>query len=254
VLASSDLSSWDAPAAWGLTPSLAQAGLNVAAGISREHYDRLVPSAWRAGALLPAAKSALILGSGGMAFYTNALATCPGSPHPLDDFCEAQVHAAADAIEALGWKTTRHFYWERKGEGDDSAGLFADFVKLAEAGGLGTPSRLGLLLHPIYGPWFAIRGLLLSERPLPPVRHDLEPAHAPFDPCTGCEAPCESACPGNAVGADRFSGEDCSMARKRLAACSESCAARLACPIGSEHRYAADAVAHHMRSGFRGDS
>lgn len=244
---------WDAPAAWGLVPSLAVAGLNVVGGLSRDHYDRLVPEAWSGAALLPSAESALILGSGGMAFFRSAMRIRSSGPHPLDEFCEAQVALAADVLEARGWRTTRHFYWERKGGGPASAGEFADFVTLAREAGLGATSRLGLLLHRHYGPWFAIRGLLLSERPFSPTRIESLSAASSEGPCPRCDAPCQSACPGRAIGRDQFSGKDCLSARETLPACRESCAARIACPVGSDYRYDPDVLAYHMRAPFRGE-
>jgi hypothetical protein len=252
VPASAERVGWDGPTAWGLVPELEAAGLNVVAGISRDRYDRLVPESWRSTALLPSAESALILGSGGSDFFRHAMAEYPESPHPLDEFCERHVHAAADALEAAGWKTARCFYWERRGGEHDKGGVFADFVKLAEACGLGSQSRLGLLLHREFGPWFAIRGLLLSERPLASGGSERRRDVPSFDPCTGCDAPCREACPGRAVGPERFSGEECSLARRELETCRKRCAARIACPVGAAHRYPADAVAHHMQAAFRG--
>jgi methylmalonic aciduria homocystinuria type C protein len=61
-------------------------------------------------------------------------------------------------------------------------GEFFPFQRLAVATGLGALSEGGLVIHPIYGPWFALRAIVLV---------DGEPvARAPIaKPCT-CDARC----------------------------------------------------------------
>ena len=236
------------PAALGLDASLDAAGLNVAAVLSHERYDALVPDAWQARALLPGAVSVFVIGSGGPAFHWAARGARPDAQHPLDEFLEELVTRAASKLERAGCATRAVFYWERRGEDDREPGRFADFVALARAAGLGASSRLGLLVHPTFGPWFAIRALLLSELPSP----DSTATDAQFDPCASCSAPCVEACPGAAVSRGRFSGERCAGTREELAQCAQRCDARLACPIGVDHRYDPGALAYHMTSQFRG--
>ncbi len=237
-----------APAAVGLDASLAAAGLNVAGVLRCEQFDALVPAAWRSQVLLPGATSVFVIGSGGPRFYRAAREAWPTSQHPLDEFCEQQVAGAARTLEADGHATRTLYYWQRLGENDRDPGEFADFVGLARAAGLGALSRLGLLLHPSYGPWFAIRALLVSDCPVP----DRMLTDDTFDPCPSCRAPCVAACRGAAVSHGRFSGERCMRARVELAECRERCDARSACVLGTEHRYGAEAVSHHATASFRG--
>jgi epoxyqueuosine reductase QueG len=120
-------------------------------------------------------------------------------------------------------------------------GAFADFVALGREAGLGVGGRLGMLLHPEYGPWVSLRAALLSARDLPP-----DAPLAGFDPCTGCAAPCADACPGAAVPPEGFSVSRCAVARAREPACRLRCDARRACVVGPFHAYDAAAEAHHM--------
>jgi epoxyqueuosine reductase QueG len=153
----------------------------------------------------------------------------PGDP--LDAYTRRVVGAAAERLRP----SCALFAFEQR------EGRFADFVALAAAAGLGAPSRLGLLLHPVYGPWMSIRAVLLTARPLPP-----SPPLRDFDPCAGCPAPCADACHGSAIG-PRFDVRACARTRRREPACALRCDARRACPVGREHAYAPEAEAHHMR-------
>lgn len=57
------------------------------------------------------------------------------------------------AAHRLGGAARSVYAFEKRG------GVYADFVALAEASGLGAPSRLGLWLHPEFGPWMSIRAI-----------------------------------------------------------------------------------------------
>lgn len=236
------------PAALGLDRSLDASGLNLAAVLSRERYDAIVPAAWQSRALLPGAVSVFVICSGGASFHWAARRARPVSQHPLDDFCEALVRRAASGLEGAGYATRAVFYWQRRGANDLESGQFADFVGLARAAGLGATSQLGLLLHARFGPWFAIRALLLSECPAPESARTDDA----FDPCPSCSAPCIAACRGRAVSREKFSSERCAQTRKESAECAQRCDARLACPLGADYRYDRHALSHHMTSRFRG--
>ena len=216
------------PRALGLDPGLEQAGFNVAGVLARERYDALVPQAWRSPALLPGAGAALVLGCGGRAFG-EAFARSPearAASHPLDRFTARVVREAATA-HARTWGATRGlFYWERRG------GVFADLVALGRECGLGVPGRLGVLLHPTYGPWMSLRAILLTAARLEPTAPLRD-----FEPCRGCPAPCARACPGGAVGALAFDTAACLATTRVHAPCREACAARRACVLGPDHAY-----------------
>jgi hypothetical protein len=170
-----------------------------------------VPETWRSGGLLARARTAIVVASGGRALW-DAFARAPefsASADPLDAYTTRVVEAAAsllsDGARAL-------FAFERRG------GAYADFVELGRLAGLGAPSRLRLLLHPVYGPWLSLRAIVLARTDWDAGREAL-PA---FDPCRECPAPCERAGP-------------------------DPTARRLACVVGPEHAYSEAALAHHAR-------
>lgn len=214
--------------------ALSAAGLNLRGCLRVERYDGLVPPAWHARSLLASARTALVLAAGGRALF-EAFATSPEArqpEEPLDAYTRRVVEEVADRLAGRAL-----FAFERRGR------AYADFVALGRAAGLGAPSRLGLLLHPEFGPWMSIRAVVLTARELPET-HPL----AAFDPCRGCAAPCDRACRGAAVAGDRFDVAVCAATRRAEAACRLRCDARRACVVGAEHRYADVAEAHHMRS------
>jgi hypothetical protein len=226
---------------------LASRGLNVVGRLGIEDYNDRVPVAWQSDQLHPLAQSALIIGSGGDAFYHAAMGQRREAAHPIDEECQGLVSAACERLNRDGADAKALFYWERRGGGTPGGGEFADFVALAKAAGLGASSRLGLLLHREFGPWFAIRALILTNRVRP------EPLARPvaYDPCRECDAPCERSCPGAAIAAAGFDVGRCQQTRQTVEGCAARCDARLACPEGSRHRYGAEALSHHMRAAFR---
>ncbi len=187
------------------------AGLNLCASLAIARYDAAVPEAWRSAAIRPAARTAILVASGGRALW-DAFASAPefaAGPDPLDAYTRRVTESAAHEFE-VGARAV--FAFERWG------GEYADFVELGRLAGLGAPSRLRLLLHPLYGPWMSLRAIVLTRA------HWEIGAAGPlgFDPCRDCPAPCEAAGP-------------------------EPAARRRACVVGPEHAYSVAALAHHAR-------
>jgi hypothetical protein len=212
----------------------------VCAALPAERYDAAVPGAWRCEVLLRGARSAVVVASGGRSLW-DAFSASPefgAAPDPLDAYTHRVVGEATRTLARAGAASRALFAFEAR------AGVHADFVGLAAEAGLGAPSRLGLLVHPVYGPWLSLRAVVLTEAAWPPA-----PRQAPrgFDPCNGCPAPCMAVCPGSAVTGSGFDVAACGERRARDPACATSCAARRACVLGPEHAYAPDALAHHMR-------
>ena len=213
------------------------AGLDLRGALSPSAYDALVPPAWRCAALLPGARSALVVASGGRALWRAASESGADGSDPLDLHTARALEACVAEVTASGRNALALFAYERRG------GAYADFVALGHAAGLGAPSRLGLLVHPIYGPWLSLRALLLSEVAWPesaPLRE--------IDPCTACPAPCADACHGRAVGPSDFDLPRCAVTRRGDPRCALRCDARRACVLGRDHAYLPEAEAHHMAS------
>ncbi len=185
--------------------------------------------------LLPDATFALIVGSGGPAFFDRFQAgpeACDGASDPLDRYTRrivGELVARALAPLAVGYAIGFPF----------GAEPFLPFQRLGRAAGLGGPGPLGLQIHPIYGPWWAYRAVVAVNR-------SLSPEPPPGDGCAGCAAPCVVACPASAVQRGGFSIVLCQAHRRVAEPCRLSCAARIACIRGPEHRYADRELAFHM--------
>lgn len=108
-------------------------------------------------------------------------------------------------------------------------------------------SPLGLLIHPQYGLWFALRAAIV----LPSGEHlERDGKQGEGHPCDACaDKPCLSTCP---VGAYSGAGFDAAACRSHLASGTEpdcmvlGCAARNACPVGAEWRYSQTQLQFHM--------
>lgn len=213
---------------------LARAGLNVTGALAIASYDALVPAAWRSAALAPGARGALVVGNGGRALW-EAFERAPERAlelNPLDAYTRRVLAEAARACEPAAQVG---FYADKRD------GAYLPLVALAQRAGFGTPGRIGILIHPEFGPWLAIRGVLLVAEPL------AERPVAPFAPCVGCPAPCASACRGAVVGLDGLDSAGCYRTRQTNPGCAAACDARSACVVGRGHAYSRDQLAHHMR-------
>lgn len=220
-----------------LAQALAPAGLDLVGVARPADWDARAPRGLRSTALLPAARALLVVGNGGRALWSAFLADLRADPvgltaerHPLDAFVERRIRVA-DAV--LGPVPRRWFF-----AGADT-GVQLDFRLLGTLAGLGTGSRLGLLLHPTYGPWMGLRAacFLAADLPTDPPVVD--------DPCEGCPAPCVAACPGAAFPDGRWQVDRCAAHHLASDDCRLTCHARLACPRGAEHRYETDEITYH---------
>ncbi len=248
------------PRGYGLPAAAAAqleaAGFNVAGALAIDDYDTRVPPPWRSDLAAPGARRAIVLGTGGGGFERAWLeaAAGQGGLDPADDFAADVLARVTRSIEAASGGVARAWLYADRRSDSGGAPVFADFVALAEACGLGVRGRLGLLLHPVYGPWWSVRGLVLTSLD-GPVRVAADSsttasADAPpaASPCLDCTAPCISACPGGAVSAEGFDAAACARTRRAGVTCGERCDARRACVVGPAHAYDAAAEAHYARS------
>jgi hypothetical protein len=210
---------------------LEDAGFGLFAALEPETYDAFAPPAWHSAAVAPGCRSVIVVGNAGKDVWRRLHASqLPLDPrNPVDTYTrqtfEAALHAhAPDSVLAL---------YDSKRDG-----VYPPMVTCAEHAGLGVPSRLGLLLHPEFGPWMSLRALVfLNER---------VPAGRPLDvaPCDGCPAPCRAACPADAID-ETLALPPC--LRSRLWRCRSTCDARSACVIGPAHAFPPEQLAHHMK-------
>jgi hypothetical protein len=224
-------------------------GLNLIGTTTIAAYEALVPTQYHVAALLPQAKTLVVIGNGGGEFWAGFRAYCDARPgylqertHPLDGYTVEVIEGAlAPALGRSG--AVYHYLYPFR--------FFTEpvsFMHLARAAGLAGPSILGIVIHPVYGPWLALRAALLIDREL-----YAPPAAPGFDPCPACaERACMAACPANAVSIDQ--GWDipaCVRHRLRVEGdCLDRCHARYDCVYGREHRYPPDELRYHQRRSF----
>jgi ferredoxin len=227
----------------------------VGAWLSQRGLDQLSALSWeRVRAAVPAVEerwgrfgTLLLLGNRGRGLW-DALeaAGALNGPDPVDRWVDRVLNAVLEG-PLLG--TGARIQWPRT---DGIVPVSA----LAMAARWGSPSPLGIFVHPRWGLWLALRAVVLLDSVWP---ERIEPV-APH-PCDDCARPCLVACPVGAIRAVdppdlRRSFEE----RLRPGAlCGDACLARNACPLGLDVRPGAAQQAHHQRAGndgwrrFRGD-
>lgn len=227
----------------------ARHGLNLVAALPIERYDRAVTAAWRAAPAAPWARSIVVIGNGGGAFWKAYRIRVEADPawaardNPLDDFTREVVERELlEPLSRQGARCAVVYPFTQAAPG-------LNFIELGKLAGLGGPSLVGVLVHPAYGPWVAFRAALLLEEAL-----DAPGEALGFDPCPSCTArSCIGACP---VGAVTFpAGWDvprCLEHRVEVEPdCAPRCHARVGCVLGPEHRYPDDALAYHQARALR---
>jgi epoxyqueuosine reductase len=218
-----------------LTQALGRVGLHIVRPVSQDALDR-EGVAFRLEAFLPGARTALVIGDGGPAFFAGfsaaQAASSDADPDPLERYTVAVVSAAVATVLPADVRALR-FPFGREAD--------LPIQSLGRAAGIPPGGPLGLQIHPQFGPWWAYRALLLVRETIPP----LPPL---IGSCAGCSEPCASACPVGAPTAVGFQVNVCAEERERSPVCGESCGARSACIVGSEHRYPPGQLGFHMRA------
>jgi hypothetical protein len=230
------------PAMMAALDALREGGLNHWGAVSTQAYDDVAAAGLKTSDLAPGARSILVFASGGTALWDDMLEAMGDSPeyltedaHPLDA-CVGRLIGSV----SLGGLEHRWFL------ATATAPVQLDFRTLAVLAGLGSPSRLGLVIDPILGPWMGLRAacFLSANLPTSPPAPDV---------CEGCSAPCVSACPAGALNQGRWDVAACADHHQSTSDCSQTCHSRVACPVGSAHRYTdLQRRYHYDRAGGRG--
>ena len=174
--------------------------------------------------------SLLLVGHGGRRLWTAVQMAEIDSPDPIDDFTVTCLRRwLAECLPEVGY---RILY-----PGSGQPALQA----LGERAGWHHASPFMVGVNASWGSWFAYRAAVLLDAEFAPT-----PPLSGTSPCLSCSArPCVTACPPGAAGADGFALDACVDWRCRLASpCATSCLARLACPVGAEHRYPTEQIRH----------
>ena len=143
-----------------LRTRLAPHGLNLVGTTEIAAYDAVVPPAWVLGPRAGDARTAVVIGNGGAAFWAafrRHLAADPAAGRVADPLDAFTRHVVGEAIAPLRdeLRAARVVY------PFEIQTLPVSFVHLAECAGLGRRSLLGVLVHPEYGPWMALRAAIL---------------------------------------------------------------------------------------------
>lgn len=212
----------------------AERGLDLARPLCVSWYNQAVEPAHRLPDLGRPSALAVILGNTRALWprLADALAADAGladHPDPVDRYCERVVHAAmADVTQP----------WLARFAHEPPPRIAIQ--RLAHVAGLAQLSPGHLSVHPEYGPWIALRAVVVvdSDGPGDPASG---PAPAPALPCDDCAAHC----------LPHFQA-----ALARAGAATPGCAqvesdwrawlaVRDACPVGRAHRYSEQQIRYH---------
>jgi len=179
----------------------------------------------------------ILLGHGGTTLWAALKASGIVSANPIDDFSRATVDQwfAANFPDNV----CRILY---------PGGNPPSLQRLGQLAGWHHPSPFMVGINAYWGSWFAYRVVLLADTELAPT-----PALAGQSPCVSCSSqPCRPACPAGALPESGFVLQAClSYRRQPDSACRSACLARLACPVGAEHRYCAEQIRHSYSISLR---
>lgn len=134
------------------------------------------------------------------------------SRDPIERYTEQTLTPAASALGGSIYFAHRT-YGER----------YLPFQRLAVVAGLAALAPSQLLIHPVYGPWFALRAVIVCAGTPPPT------ARMPL-PCRCADAGCVAAFEQASAHPDEWRGW---------------IAVRDACPVGRDYRYSEQQIAYH---------
>lgn len=218
-------------------------GFNLVRRIKVDEYYQQYSFNRRVSNLFPDAKSVILVGFAGKGFWKIFQKFLEDNPEFrdsredwVDDYTLLRFSSASEILKDEKVKHKLIFPF-------GSEALALDFIQIGQRGGLGTKSLLGILIHPEYGTWISLRGIIITDlefseydKPLPC-----------FDPCAACPKPCISACPAKTISERGWDWEACMNFRLDSDTCSTNCASRRACPYGKEHQYSDEQLAYHHR-------
>jgi epoxyqueuosine reductase QueG len=218
-----------------------QSGFNLTLAINASKYNSNSSGSKKLESIFPQAKSIILVGFGGKEFWSIFQDYLQKNPkfktNNIDLIDNYSIYKFKEASEFLNSKKISYEIAYPFG----NEALKLNFMTLGELGGAGVPSLLGILLHPIYGPWISLRGAFITNMELSEYNEPL----SDFSPCPSCNKPCISACPINTISESGWDWESCMKFRISNETCSSSCASRRACPYGQEEQYSEEQLHYH---------
>lgn len=172
----------------------------------------------------------ILIGHAGKSLWASVMAAGIVSENPIDEFSVRTVEQ---------W-----FARQFPGHGCEIIYPGSNAVNLQALGRIAgwhhaSPLRIGILEK--WGTWFAYRVVLLADTEFAPTKPS-----AGDSPCASCRHRiCIASCPGSALDGGDLDLGKCVAHRKRAgSSCQATCLARLACPVGSAHRYCGEQIRH----------
>ena len=226
-----------------LTKSFLDSGFNLTLTVKSSEYGKALGINKGVESLFAEAKSIVLVGFAGKSFwgvFKDYLEKNPDFKNKnidlIDNYSVLKFKEASQILEShkIDHRTVFPF-------GDDATRL--NFLKLGELCGAGVPSLLGILLHPVYGPWISLRGAFITELEL----NEYDGPISGFSPCPSCDKPCISACPANTISTSGWNWESCMKFRISDETCAKSCASRRACPYGKAEQYSQEQLHYHHK-------
>lgn len=172
----------------------------------------------------------ILIGHAGTRLWDAVKAAGIGSQDPIDEF---SVRTVEQWLATHCADASREFIYP----GPSPLGLQA----LGEIAGWHHASPFKVGINARWGTWYAYRAVVLAATALPP-----SPPLRGESPCARCaERLCIASCPGGALDGGSLALERCVGYRRQASSrCAATCVARLACPVGSAHRYGEEQMRH----------
>jgi len=239
-------------AALACTQRLERAGFDLVQPLSLPPAGSERPAVWRepwAAKLLPLwAQSepvqGFLIGNNRQLWqrFKDALRADPSlaaQANPLDSYAVAQVEQATDPLTLVGGSAQ---VWTGYAHTLNPCPL--PMTRLADACGLGRLSPVGLVVHPEFGPWIALRAVVLVR-----TQETFLSNQVPH-PCLGCSAPCALQARWArglaAVRPHRQAQLPLGPVLPSLSARARRwLAVRDVCPLGTSHRYSPAQISYH---------
>lgn len=221
-------------------------GFNLFGNVKISDFESFSNSNSKISSFYPDCETIILFGSGGKNFWNKIkdFKTLPEgtflelSENPIDDYTEY----CASQLKKKFPNIIEKYLFPFKNEE-----IFINYQQLAVFSGLGHFSPyLKLVLHPEYGSWISLRGVLLSKysfRSSTPLSSRV--------PCLECPKPCFSACPAETISFDGIDIIKCFEYRNQGKNCLCHCYSRKECIIGKEHIYSDEEGFHRSKSSLK---
>lgn len=160
-------------------------------------------------------------------------------PDPLDIYVEELIHSALDELASQHQVEAQVLFGH-----DENDGKPVPIQRICDLSGLARLSPSHLTIHPLFGPWMALRAVVSFDLPLE-FGVALDWKEAAPSPCQDCSAPCRKALANAMLERD----QPAATAPRPPAGLSKRKARWLAvrevCPVGRSARYSDDQIRYH---------